>query len=128
MTREDQERARRLEANRSALTRLANQFEADAGLDRPIAEIVGDVVSRDYEDTDFAAVLADREVSDSLMQVLEENREQVERALIRLTEGKYGECEDCGEPIATERLRFRPEATRCVVCQSRWDRLNRRSA
>ena len=30
--------------------------------------------------------------------------------------------------IATERLKFRPEATRCVGCQARWDRLNRRSA
>jgi len=54
--------------------------------------------------------------------------EQVERALDRLNAGKYGLCEDCEEPIATERLRFRPEATRCVACQGRWDRLNRRSA
>lgn len=128
MTRQDEERARRLEANRVALARLADQFEADAGLNRPIAESVGDVVTRDYEDTDFAAVLSDREVSDTLMHVLAENREQVERALARLADGKYGQCEDCGEPIATERLRFRPEATRCVGCQARWDRLNRRSA
>lgn len=128
MTSKDEERAARLEANRAALARLASQFEQEAGLNRPIAESIGDVLTRDYEDTDFAQILSEREVSDTLVHLLQENREQVERALIRLAEGKYGECEDCGEPIPTERLRFRPEATRCVDCQARWDRLNRRTA
>jgi DnaK suppressor protein len=128
MTHEDRERIARLEANRSALSRLASQFEEEAGLNRPIAESVGDVITRDFEDTDFAQVLSDREINDTMVHLLAENREQVERALYRLAEGKYGECEDCGRSIPTERLRFRPEATRCVDCQSRWDRTNRRTA
>jgi DnaK suppressor protein len=128
MTQQDRERIARLESNRAALARLAREFEEEAGLNRPIAESVGDVITRDYEDTDFAQVLSEREINDTLVQLLAENREQVERALYRLSEGKYGECEDCGEPIPTERLRFRPEATRCVDCQSRWDRVNRRTA
>ena len=128
MTHQDRERIARLEANRAALTRLATQFEEEAGLNRPIAESVGDVISRDFEDTDFAQVLSDREINDTMAHLLAENRDQVERALYRLAEGKYGECEDCGTSIATERLRFQPESTRCVECQSRWDRVNRRSA
>jgi DnaK suppressor protein len=107
---------------------LASQFQEEAGLNKSIAETMGGVLTRDYEDTDFAQVMSDREVNDRLVQLLSENREQVERALSRLAEGKYGECEDCSNRIPTERLRFRPEATRCVDCQSRWDRLNRRSA
>lgn len=128
MTEKDHERIIRLEANRAALVRLASQFQEEAGLNRPIADSMGGVFTRDYEDTDFAQVMSDREVNDRLVQLLSENREQVERALHRLAEGKYGECEDCGNRIPTERLRFRPEATRCVDCQGRWDRLNRRSA
>ena len=128
MTEKDQERVVRLEANRAALVRLASQFQEEAGLNKSIAETMGGVLTRDYEDTDFAQVMSDREVNDRLVQLLSENREQVERALSRLAEGKYGECEDCGNRIPTERLRFRPEATRCVDCQGRWDRLNRRSA
>ncbi len=124
----DQDRIIRLEANRAALARLASQFENEAGLDRSIADSLDGVVAHDYEDTDFAQVMSDRDVNDRLLQLLTENREQVERALQRLAEGKYGVCEDCGELIPTERLRFRPEATRCVACQGRWDRLNRRSA
>src|SRR2546430_2697463 len=38
MTQEDRERIARLQANRAALTRLASQFEEEAGLNRPIAE------------------------------------------------------------------------------------------
>jgi DnaK suppressor protein len=128
MTENDHERIIRLEANRAALVRLASQFQEEAGLNRSIADSMGGVLTRDYEDTDFAQVMSDREVNDRLVQLLSENREQVERALSRLAEGKYGECEDCSARIPTERLRFRPEATRCVDCQGRWDRLNRRSA
>jgi DnaK suppressor protein len=125
---EDKERVARLEANRNALSQLATAFEEEAGLNRPIAESVGDIITRDYEDTDFAQVISEREINDTLVHLLGENREQVERALERLHEGKYGVCEDCDSRIPAERLRFRPEATRCVGCQGRWDRLNRRSA
>jgi DnaK suppressor protein len=128
MTDMDRERLKTLEANLAALAKLANSFEEEAGLNRPIAESVGDVLTRDYEDTDFAALLSDRDVSDRLVHLLGQNREQVERALERLAEGKYGLCEDCGDRIPTERLKFKPEATRCVTCQSRVDRMNRRSA
>lgn len=118
----------RLEANRQQLARLTTAFEEEAGLHKPLAESVGDIITRESDDADFAQAMADREANESLIHLLGENREQVERALERLAEGKYGSCEDCGERIAAERLRFRPESTRCVGCQARWDRLNRRSA
>jgi len=124
----DMEWAERLEANRQQLARLATAFEEEAGLHKPLAESVGDIITRDYDDTDFAQALSDRENNETLIHLLGENREQVERALERLREGSYGYCEDCGEKIAAERLKFRPESTRCVDCQGRWDRLNRRSA
>ena len=62
------------------------------------------------------------------MHLLDQNREQVERALARVHEGAYGLCEDCGHRIPAERLRYQPAATRCVECQGRWDRVNGRTA
>ena len=119
----------RLEANRYQLARLAQAFEEEAGLNQPVtAESMGDVVSREPDEVDFAQAVSDKETNDSLVHLLGENREQVERALERLADGSYGYCEDCGTAISTERLAFRPESTRCVNCQARWDRLNRRSA
>ena len=104
---------------------LSTTFEHDAGLSRPLAESNGDVITHDYEDTDFAALLVDRDISDRLLTLLDSNRDQVEHAMERLQQGLYGICEDCGKEIAAERLEFKPEATRCVACQGRWDREHR---
>lgn len=123
-----EERIARLEASRAALKRLVAEFKEEAGLNRSIADAMGGVLTRDYEDTDFAQRMGDREVNDRLVQRLSDNREQVEHALSRLAEGKYGECVVCGCRIPPERLRFYPEATRCVDCQDRLDRLNQRTA
>lgn len=61
---------------------------------------------------------ADREVdlarSDQAMEALR----QVNAALLRLKAGEYGQCLDCGEPIAFERLQSSPEVMRCLACQS----------
>lgn len=48
-------------------------------------------------------------------------RRQVERkrlaaALVRMDEGEYGYCEDCGDEIAPGRLELDPAATHCVEC------------
>ncbi|MFZ0216858.1 MAG: TraR/DksA C4-type zinc finger protein, partial [Candidatus Dormiibacterota bacterium] len=112
------ERLRELEQNRERLSTLFKAFKADAGLERPLAESNGDVITHDYDDTDFAALLSDRDMSDRLLHVLDTNRDQFEHALERLAQGLYGVCEDCGTTIPTERLHFKPEATRCVACQS----------
>src|SRR5579859_800932 len=85
--------AEALEASRRQLTQLAQAFQDEAGLDRPISESVGDVLTMDYEDTDLAVALTDRETSGMLVHLLDESREQVERALDRIANGSYGSCE-----------------------------------
>jgi RNA polymerase-binding transcription factor DksA len=125
---DDRQWMERLEANRRQLARLAESIEQEAGRQGPVDEAGGDLIPREPDDADFAQVLTDRDTSDRLVLLLEENREQVERALARLAEGRYGYCEDCSQHIPAERLQFNPQATRCVSCQGRWDRLNRRSA
>ncbi len=122
------EPAERLEADRRKLVLLAAQCGEEAGLHRPLNDVVGGVITGIPEDTDLAQALADRETTDLLVQLLDQNREQVERALERLREGAYGICEGCGRPIPEARLQFQPAATRCVECQGQWDRLNGRTA
>ncbi|RJG20487.1 TraR/DksA family transcriptional regulator [Massilia cavernae] len=43
----------------------------------------------------------------------------VRRALAKLEDGSYGECEECGNPIGFSRLQARPEARLCIACQTR---------
>ena len=117
-----------LEASRRQLEALANACGEDAGLHRPLAEVVGGAITSIPEDTDLAQAMSDRETTDLLVHLLDENREQVERALERVREGAYGICESCGHRIPAARLKYQPAATRCVECQSRWDRINGRTA
>ncbi len=42
---------------------------------------------------------------------------EVEEALVRMDEGTYGLCEECGEPIARPRLEAVPHARNCIACQ-----------
>ena len=42
----------------------------------------------------------------------------IERARMRIADGDYGVCEDCGEDISLERLELKPTAERCAYCQS----------
>ena len=40
--------------------------------------------------------------------------EEVDAALVRVAEGTYGTCEECGRPIPAGRLEARPTARTCV--------------
>ena len=44
--------------------------------------------------------------------------EEVERALAKLDEGTYGECDACGAAIPDGRLEIHPWAVLCVPCAS----------
>ncbi|MEO0566980.1 MAG: TraR/DksA C4-type zinc finger protein [Pseudomonadota bacterium] len=43
-------------------------------------------------------------------------RAQLQAALSRIDEGEFGFCEDCGDDIATGRLKLNPAATKCIEC------------
>jgi len=47
---------------------------------------------------------------------------QVDAALARMRDGTYGDCADCGVPIAPARLLAYPTAQRCVTCQGAYER------
>lgn len=43
---------------------------------------------------------------------------QLEAALHRIAEGRYGICADCGKAIAAKRLAAEPGCDRCIACQA----------
>ena len=47
---------------------------------------------------------------------------EIEDALERIKDTSYGGCEECGEPIAEDRLRALPFTRVCVECQSKNER------
>lgn len=51
----------------------------------------------------------------------------IDKALVRLDEGVYGECEECGEKITDARLKAIPWAPLCIECQEEKEEIARRS-
>jgi DnaK suppressor protein len=43
---------------------------------------------------------------------------QIEAALKRISEGTYGTCAKCGEPIDPRRLKALPTAATCISCST----------
>ena len=53
----------------------------------------------------------------ALIQMKSETLNKINDALIRLEQGDYGNCFDCGSEIAEKRLRALPFAVRCKDCE-----------
>lgn len=50
--------------------------------------------------------------------------DEVHAAMRRLREGRYGDCEDCGDAIELQRLAALPAARYCTSCQQVHERPN----
>jgi DnaK suppressor protein len=109
---------------REQLAREAAELRADIGrAESDIASRLGDAVGDAGDDqADVGAKTFEREHELALTHNARELLAQNERALARIDEGTYGECESCGEPIGKARLQAFPRATLCVTCKQREER------
>ena len=73
-----------------------------SGVDAVPGEAIDETLTRDYMVSTSRQALAD-----------------IASALRHMAEDRYGVCERCGQAIAIERLRARPEARMCVPCLAR---------
>jgi DnaK suppressor protein len=62
----------------------------------------------------------------ALIQMKAETLNKINEALGRLEEGAYGNCFECGEEIAHQRLRALPFAVRCRECEEARENAQRR--
>lgn len=76
---------------------------------------VGDIydIASDERERELALTLGDRE---------RKKLSEIDLALERISSGTYGECEECGEPVAEKRLEVLPFTRVCVDCQSSYER------
>lgn len=80
-------------------------------------ELSGDV---DFGDgfADAAAATAERTETIGLAESVHAMLLNVDAAIARWEDGKYGICIKCGQEISAARLEFRPESVNCVACKS----------
>lgn len=51
--------------------------------------------------------------------------DKIGKALERIQEGTFGQCDECGEEISIKRLEARPETTLCIRCKEDQERVEK---
>jgi DnaK suppressor protein len=87
---------------------------------RQVSQVEGDLR---FFDTHVPAELEEESQEENIARVLTRLDERgiaelqaIDHALARISNGEYGECEECEEPIPIARLRALPTATTCISC------------
>ena len=102
------------------LARLKKELaEVEAEMDELIAES-GEGAGDDQADSGTKTF--EREHEMSLVINARDMVLQTERALERIDNKTYGNCEECGSPIGKARLQVFPRATLCMICKQKEER------
>ena len=110
-----------LDAIRADLEQIVREADATIAVIELEAEEAEDSLDGPLDEADVAATQAEAEQELALAGVARQRKEEAEAALVRLEAGAYGICIDCGEKIAEARLEFRPEASRCLADQEKFE-------
>jgi DnaK suppressor protein len=114
--------SKRLESERTRLLALRSQAEIAGSEGTSQQESLSDLSSADQHPADQGTETFEREQSLSLLEQLDAQLADVDRAVKRIEAGDYGTCEACGAPIGVERLDARPAARYCLEDQTRLER------
>lgn len=109
---------RRLKVERERLSKALEQMRASAP---PIGEAKeGSPYGKKEEGATEAFELEKRlALEKRLMALLSE----VDHALDKLEKGTYGKCDVCGQPVEAARLEVLPQATLCLNCKAKQERI-----
>ena len=75
--------------------------------------------SREAERDEHAQEERDTRVLENLDERQQQRLSDIDAALARIEAGSFGRCQNCGRPIAEDRLRSNPTAMLCVDCSAR---------
>jgi DnaK suppressor protein len=105
-----------LEAERASYIAQAEALKAEA--DQMAQEAEPGDVQFDDESGEGGTVNIDRERDLALSAQARAAVEEIDHALAKIAEKRYGTCERCGQPIPRARLKALPQARLCVACKS----------
>jgi RNA polymerase-binding transcription factor DksA len=114
---EDEAARRHLAEEHERLERVRATLENEHLHDEPEEDSAAELSHVDQHPADAASDAFEREKEFSILEQVEAELADVDRALERLDRGTYGRCDACGAPIADERLAVVPAARFCVQHQ-----------
>lgn len=88
---------------------------ADEAL-RKAQENTGNLSNMPIHMADLGSENFEQEFTLSLLENEEEVLSKIDAALERIRAGTFGTCEECGQPIARERLKVIPYTPYCIAC------------
>ncbi len=88
-------------------------------------EASGDLSGYSYHMADMASDSYDRELSLNIASGEQEIIYEIDEALKRIDEAKYGRCLLCNKRIPVRRLKAVPYAKHCIQCQSKEEKEQR---
>ena len=115
---DNDEARRRLEEERARLVGVRETFDDEHLSDESEGDAVSELSSIDQHQADLGTETFEREKDFSILEQVDAELADVERALQRLDDGTYGTCEVDGKPIPEERLEALPAARFCLEHQS----------
>lgn len=116
------EARQRLSDERERLTQVKTEMASASENER---ESTSELSGMDQHQADVGTELFDRERDLGILEAVEGELAEVERALTRIDEGTYGICEACGKEIGDDRLEAQPYARLCVEDQQQAERESR---
>ena len=100
------------QARRDAAARLASLV---GQVDDVVAASAGSNAD-DEHDPEGATIAFERAQLTALVRQVRSTLAEIDQALVRADDGRYGRCTDCGETIAPARLEALPATPRCLPC------------
>lgn len=103
------------QSHRRELAQRLRSHEADAVEERELSKV-------DQHPAELGTETFERERDMTALRIVESELEDIDEALRRIDQGSYGTCDECGKPIAEERLEAKPWARLCIVHQAQLER------
>ena len=75
-------------------------------------EVYADPADRATAESDRAFTLRLRDRERKLIK-------KIQKAIQRIDDGEFGQCQECGDEISVARLKARPVTTLCIACKSK---------
>ncbi|MDA8158519.1 MAG: TraR/DksA family transcriptional regulator [Deltaproteobacteria bacterium] len=107
-----------IESAKKTLVKMKKDIfkEIDAGIKEGSSKDSTEYRGDNY---DIASSERDRELMYMLGDRERKKVREIDNALLKIKEGTYGVCDECGEPISKKRLKIIPYSNLCINCQSR---------
>ena len=79
-------------------------------------ESSGDISAYSNHMADQGTETERRELTSQILSTRREALSEIDLALNKVNQGTYGFCESCGKAISKRRLKFLPQARKCITC------------